>query len=79
MASEREGVLFQAARECGLAECYIDCVRPLLREGPRPRCCGGGCEPCVQLLEAVAERVLEIEEGLTSTAANEEAPTGEPR
>ncbi len=76
MASERDGVLFQAARECGLAECYIDCVRPLLREGPRPRCCGGGCEPCVQLLEAVAERVLEIEEGAASKGTDETAPTG---
>ncbi|MBS2015600.1 MAG: hypothetical protein JST00_22120 [Deltaproteobacteria bacterium] len=54
--------LAQASDELGLATYYRDNVRPLLRS-PRegwPRCCGGGCEPCTQLLVLVAERTLAI-------------------
>jgi len=57
-----DSALEQASNELGLEEWYRDCVRPLLRDGPDsyPRCCGGGCEPCSQLLVQVAERVLEL-------------------
>lgn len=51
-----------ASNELNLATYYRDNVRPLLRQ-PReqwPRCCGGGCEPCNQLLVLVAERVQEL-------------------
>jgi len=60
--AELEAALVQASDEMGLAEWYRDCVRPLLRTGPEgwPRCCGGGCEPCTQLLCLVAERTLAI-------------------
>lgn len=54
--------LAQAAAENGLAPEYVDIVRPLLRD-PRerwPRCCGGGCEPCVLLLIRVAERTIAL-------------------
>ncbi len=55
-----DAALEQASDELGLAPWYRDCVRPLLRQ-PRegwPRCCGGACEPCNQLLVNVAERAL---------------------
>ena len=57
-----DSALEQASNELGLEEWYRDCVRTLLRDGPDsyPRCCGGGCEPCSQLLVQVAERVLEL-------------------
>jgi hypothetical protein len=57
-----ETALAQASEELGLQSYYRDMVRPLLRM-PReqwPGCCGGGCEPCAQLLVAVADRVLEL-------------------
>ena len=59
---ELEQALKQASEEHGLAEDYRPCVRPLLRapEGPWPRCCGGGCEPCAETLIAVAKRALEL-------------------
>ncbi|MFO0738916.1 MAG: hypothetical protein U0270_23655 [Labilithrix sp.] len=57
-----DSALKQASDELGLDEWYRDCVRPLLRDGPAryPRCCGGGCEPCNQLLVRVAERTREL-------------------
>lgn len=61
-----DAALAQASDELGLATYYRDIVRPLLRS-PRegwPRCCGGGCEPCTQLLCLVAERTLALLEEL---------------
>lgn len=54
--------LAQAAQENGLADYYVDIVRPLLRDGPAswPRCCGGSCEPCSEQLVRVAKRTLEL-------------------
>ena len=63
MSDEKlDAALHAASDEIGLATYYRDCVRPLLRQ-PReqwPRCCGGGCEPCNQILVMVAERVEEL-------------------
>jgi hypothetical protein len=59
---EVERALTQASTEVGLAEYYRDCVRPILGT-PRavwPRCCGGGCEPCAETLNAVARRTHEL-------------------
>ena len=61
---ELDTALVQASEELGLQDYYHDMVRPLLRM-PRaqwPGCCGGGCEPCAQMLVAVAERVLSLME-----------------
>jgi hypothetical protein len=54
--------LAQAARENALDDGYVDCVRPLLRDGPErwPRCCGGSCEPCSEVLIRVATRTLQL-------------------
>jgi hypothetical protein len=54
--------LAQASRELGLQDYYKDCVRPLLSMPITqwPSCCGGGCEPCAQMLIAVATRVCEL-------------------
>lgn len=54
--------LTQASDEAKLASYYRDCVRPLLSnpEGRWPRCCGGGCEPCAQVLVSVAVRTLTL-------------------
>jgi hypothetical protein len=54
--------LAQASRELGLQDYYSDCVRPLLSMPTTqwPTCCGGGCEPCSQVLIAVANRVCEL-------------------
>jgi hypothetical protein len=62
MDSKTLAALSQAADELGLPAHYISCVRPLLNdiEGPWPRCCGGGCEPCAQTLTDVAVRTLEL-------------------
>lgn len=59
---EFAAALEQAGHELGLAEWYRDCVRPLLSMPKKqwPTCCGGGCEPCAQLLVAVAQRVCEL-------------------
>jgi hypothetical protein len=57
---ELEAALAAASDEMGLQPYYRDCVRPLLRGGPWPRCCGGGCEPCAEALVRVARRVYEI-------------------
>lgn len=57
-----DAALEQASEEFGLETWYRDCVRPLIRSGRNgyPRCCGGSCEPCSQILIAVADRTLEI-------------------
>lgn len=57
-----DAALEAASEELGLASYYRDCVRPLLKQ-PReqwPTCCGGGCEPCSQLLVSVAMRVQDL-------------------
>jgi hypothetical protein len=59
---ELEHALTAASEEFGLKEYYRDNVRPILGT-PRaawPRCCGGDCEPCAQMLGAVAARVHEL-------------------
>ena len=59
---ELERALAAASDEFGLADYYRDCVRPILGT-PRsawPRCCGGGCEPCAETLNAVARRTHEL-------------------
>ena len=59
---EFASALAQASRELGLQDYYSDCVRPLLSMPTTqwPTCCGGGCEPCSQILIAVATRVCEL-------------------
>jgi hypothetical protein len=55
-------VLDQASDELGLQSYYRDLVRPIIKL-PRkqwPECCGGNCEPCAQVLVAVAQRVQEL-------------------
>ncbi|HAC81228.1 MAG: hypothetical protein P8K76_07360 [Candidatus Binatia bacterium] len=54
--------LDQASDELGLQSYYRDLVRPIIKL-PRkqwPECCGGNCEPCAQVLVAVAQRVQEL-------------------
>ena len=57
-----EECLARASEENGLATYYQDCVKPLLRvpESGWPRCCGGSCEPCSEVLKRVARRTLEL-------------------
>lgn len=57
---EIRAALDKASDEMGLDEGYRACVRPLLRTGPDgyPPCCGGGCDPCSELLNRVADRTL---------------------
>ena len=59
---EFAATLEQASRELGLQPYYADCVRPLLSMpiSQWPTCCGGGCEPCSQILIAVAQRMCEM-------------------
>jgi hypothetical protein len=60
--AELERALEMASDELGLKDYYRDCVRPILGT-PRsawPRCCGGGCEPCAEMLSAVAARVHDL-------------------
>jgi hypothetical protein len=59
---ELEAALTKASEEWQLASYYRDCVRPFLRnpEGPWPRCCDSGCEPCNAVLVRVAARALEL-------------------
>jgi hypothetical protein len=59
-----DACLVQASDENGLPDYYRDCVRPLLRlpETGWPRCCGGSCEPCSEMLKRVAKRTLELVE-----------------
>jgi hypothetical protein len=55
-----EAALVAASEAHGLQPYYRDCVRPIL-SAPKerwPRCCGSGCEPCNELLCAVAQQVL---------------------
>jgi len=54
--------LVQAADELNLPAHYISCVKPLLNDvdGPWPRCCGSGCEPCADTLIDVAHRTLQL-------------------
>jgi hypothetical protein len=67
-SAQFDAALDQAGNELGLQDYYRACVRPLFAM-PRvqwPQCCAGGCEPCAQLLVAVAERVHQL---LGTTAA----------
>jgi hypothetical protein len=59
---EVEDALARACDAVRLPLHYRDCVRPLLGVGPErwPRCCGGGCEPCAEMLIEVARRVHAI-------------------
>jgi hypothetical protein len=61
-APEFAVALAQASKELGLQDYYRDCVRPLLSMPTMqwPTCCGAGCEPCSQILIAVAIRVCEL-------------------
>jgi hypothetical protein len=54
--------LQRAGEELGLADYYRPCVRPLftMPSTQWPLCCAGSCEPCAQLLVAVAERVCNL-------------------
>jgi hypothetical protein len=55
-----EQALAEASDEVGLPSYYRSCVRPIVNAPPErwPRCCGGGCEPCNEVLSEVARRVL---------------------
>lgn len=57
-----KAALAQASDELGLQDYYRPCVRPLFSMPVRqwPMCCGGRCEPCAQVLIAVAQRVCEL-------------------
>lgn len=59
---EFTAALIQASEEIGLPDYYRSSVRPLfsLPLSQWPTCCGGGCEPCAQILIAVAHRVYEL-------------------
>ncbi|MDG2305068.1 MAG: hypothetical protein P8R42_10500 [Candidatus Binatia bacterium] len=62
MSDELTRALDQAGQEFRLQFYYRDLVRPILNL-PRkqwPSCCGGHCEPCAQVLVAVADRVQEL-------------------
>lgn len=61
-SAEFQAALAQASSELGLQEYYRSCVRPLctMPRSQWPQCCAGGCEPCAQVLVAVAERVHEL-------------------
>jgi hypothetical protein len=58
-SSAFETALHQASDEHGLQDYYRSCVRPLfsLPVTHWPTCCGGGCEPCMQVVVAVASRI----------------------
>jgi hypothetical protein len=70
---EFAAALAQAGNELGLQDYYRDCVRPLLSMpmSQWPTCCGGGCEPCAQILVAVAQRVCELLRVDASTLASD--------
>ena len=57
-----DAAIAQASQELGLEAWYRDFVRPLVQSSPEewPRCCGGGCEPCSELLVRVAQRARAI-------------------
>jgi hypothetical protein len=61
-SAEFARALQQAGEELGLPDYYRSCVRPLLAMPMTrwPLCCGGGCDPCAQMLVAVAERVCAL-------------------
>lgn len=62
MSDDLTRALEQASDELRLQSYYRDLVRPILRM-PRekwPECCAGRCEPCNQVLVAVADRVQEL-------------------
>ncbi len=61
-STDFNAALRQAGAELGLADYYQPCVRPLFGMPMRqwPRCCGGRCQPCAQLLIAVAQRTGEL-------------------
>jgi hypothetical protein len=58
-ADKTPAALAEAAAEVGLPDCYWSCVKPILSAPVErwPRCCGGGCEPCNEVLCEVARRV----------------------
>jgi hypothetical protein len=70
---EFAAALAQAGNELGLQDYYRDCVRPLVSMpmSQWPTCCGGGCEPCAQILVAVAQRVCELLRVDASTLASD--------
>ena len=59
-AEALDRALDESADEAGLPDYYRSCVRPLLRmpTSQWPRCCGGGCEPCSEMLRRVASLTL---------------------
>ncbi len=59
---EIDKAIAEASEELGLASYYRSIVKPLVRnpQGPRPRCCGAGCEPCSDTLSQVADRALQL-------------------
>jgi hypothetical protein len=61
-SAEFIAALRQAGTELGLADYYQPCVRPLFHMPVQqwPMCCGGGCQPCAQILIAVAYRTAEL-------------------
>lgn len=54
-----DAAIAEAADEVGLQPYYRACVRPIVAAPKErwPRCCGGGCEPCNDVLCDVARRV----------------------
>jgi hypothetical protein len=54
--------LTRASEELGLQDYYRSCVRPLfsLPVSYWPTCCGARCEPCMQVVVSVANRVCEL-------------------
>jgi hypothetical protein len=57
-----DAAMAQSAEENGLSPAYISIARPMVKDpdAPRPQCCGGGCEPCAELLNRVIERAIAI-------------------
>jgi hypothetical protein len=57
-----QAALNQASDELGLQDYYRSCVRPLfsLPVNHWPSCCGARCEPCMQVVVAVAYRVCDL-------------------
>ncbi len=58
----RAEAIERASDEHGLPIWYRSCVGPLLEldEARYPSCCGGGCEPCNELLVSVALRARQL-------------------
>lgn len=58
----RADAIEQASDELGLPIWYRSCVAPILALDParHPSCCGGECEPCNDVLVAVALRARRI-------------------